>query len=143
MTFRDFVVGVLADELDGFSGLHYTSELAFDLLEVYNRTGSYTCCTHRSREMIADYWEDAADYYDYEKDNFGDAQNPFDNPEGYLVCMMIWKAEEILAELHIVQENDQLDFDDEDVVRQFKYELTGEFIMDDILFPDMVQCRAG
>lgn len=112
MTFRDFVVGVLADELDGFSGIHYTSELAFD-------------------------------YYDYEKDNFGDARNPFDDPEGYLVCMMIWKAEEIISCLPIVQENDQLDFDDGDVVRQFKYELTEEFITENLQFPDTVQCRAG
>lgn len=126
MTFNDFVRNALAEEALCLSGTHYTSDLAFELLDAYNSAGSYTCNRHLSKELIKEFWQDAADYV--EENPFCSETNPFGDPDGFLVCMMLWKGHHIVSGLPIVQQHDKLDFDNEEVVEAFLIELKGEHI---------------
>lgn len=89
-TFTEYCVDYIERELFGHKGrIVEACDLAFDLTQGPNANGSLTYSRSNAIEYLKEWWYDAADYFDYEKSNFGEAQNPFDNPEAYMVCMVI------------------------------------------------------
>ena len=67
---------------------------------------------------------DARDEYDYEKNNFGDVlHNPFDNPEAFVVCMLINTVNDILSQVPIIDEywNDRLELNEENINQILEY----------------------
>ena len=67
----------------------WLDELGYELTEGPNCDGSLTMNRVLAADYLREWWYDAADYFDYERDNFGTNHNPFENPEGYMVCMVI------------------------------------------------------
>lgn len=84
---KDYV----AEHIDGYEGQRvYLSELGWTITEGPNADGTLTFSTAKAMDYLAEWRWEAADYWQYEKDNFGDnLHNPFDNPEAYMVCMVI------------------------------------------------------
>lgn len=96
----DYIEDTLPDYLDCET---YSCDLGSLLTEAPNVNGIYE---ENSRKFIADHFNDASDEYQYEKDNFGEVlHNPFFDPEGFVVCMLINTVESILANIPFVDEN--------------------------------------
>lgn len=90
-TFIDYCKNYIAENIDGYEGQRvYLSELGWTITEGPNADGTLTFSTATAMDYLAEWRWEAADYWQYEKDNFGDnLHNPFDNPEAYMVCMVI------------------------------------------------------
>lgn len=92
---EDFIVyckQYIYDHIDGYRGQKvYLCDLGFTLTDGPNCDGTLTYSTEKAKEYLREWWWDAADYFEYEKDNFGGeySHNPFENPEVYMVCMVI------------------------------------------------------
>ena len=67
----------------------YLGDFGYELTEGPNMDGTLTYSTELAKEYLREWWEDAADYFKYEACNFGRNTNPFENPEAYMVCMVI------------------------------------------------------
>lgn len=92
---EDFVTyckNYIADNIDEYEGREvYLCDFGFELTQGPNCNGTLTYSTEKAKEYLREWWWDAADYFEYEKDNFGSdcVHNPFENPEAYMVCMVI------------------------------------------------------
>lgn len=117
--FTDYCKEQIENRLPEMEGRSvYMCDLALDMMEGPNVDGTLTYSTNDAIEYIRKWWYDAADYFQYEKDNFGEVyHNPFDNPEAYMVCMVIEGVRSILSQCATVDEQ----WDD-------KVELTGAVI---------------
>lgn len=91
-----FLRDVLVEELEGmdedevmeFVQQQDWNNLVFRALETHNVNGSYTCNSYKSKKILFDYWGDI------EAD---DAEtNAFENPEGFLVEVMILNSIHLL-----------------------------------------------
>ena len=97
---------------------HYACDLAYALCENENRNGTLTFGRTEAIEYIREWWFDCAEYYDYEKFNYGEhLYNPFESPEEYMVCMVIAGVGSILSQCPSI-----------DDAWNNKIELTEEFI---------------
>lgn len=89
-TFIDYCKNYATEHLELRIGQKvYPEDLGFDLTEGPNMDGSLTYSRKAAEEYLREWWEDAADYFDYAKSQFGEVMNPFEDPEGYMVCMVI------------------------------------------------------
>lgn len=83
---KDYVL----DNLDGYKGQKvYLCDLGSTLTMGPNMDGTLTFSRADALDYLKEWWVDAADYFDYERVEFGRNTNPFDNPEAYMVCMVI------------------------------------------------------
>ena len=80
----------IKDHIDGYTDqMVYGADLGYTITEGINADGSCTYSTYKAKQYLKEWWDDAADYFQYEKDNFGENNNPFENPEAFMVCMVI------------------------------------------------------
>lgn len=113
----------IRDTLPGFEGQSvYGCDLASVLTEMPNNNGIYE---GDSWSFIASHINDARDEYDYEKETFGEVlHNPFENPDAFVVCMLINVCEEILADCPTVQENWDVSFElTSDIIQRISSEI--------------------
>lgn len=91
-----FLRDVLVEELEGmdedevmeFVQQQDWNSLVFRALETHNVNGSYTCNSYKSKKILFDYWGDI----DVEEAE----TNAFENPEGFLVEVMILNSIKLL-----------------------------------------------
>lgn len=98
----------------------YACDLGYKLTEGPNCDGSCTYSTYKAKMYLKEWWEDAADYWQYEKDNFGEnSHNPFENPEAYMVCMLIEGVNCLINQVKCIDEqwNDCIEITDELVAK--------------------------
>lgn len=102
-----FLRDVLVEELEGMDEdevMEYVHQqdwnsLVFRALETHNVNGSYTCNSYKSKKILFDYWGDI---------DADDAEtNAFENPEGFLVEVMILNSITLLN-------SSELDLDSEE-----------------------------
>lgn len=79
------------DNIDGYRGQTvYPCDFGFELTDYPNTNGTLTYSREEAMDYIHEWWDEAGNYYDYERANFGTGgHNPFENPEAYMVCMVI------------------------------------------------------
>jgi hypothetical protein len=107
------------DHIDEYRGqMVYPCDLGFTLTEGPNCDGTLTYSTEEAKEYLKEWWDEASDYFQYEKENFGTTRNPFENPEAYMVCMVIEGVRALIDYAFMV-----LDIDNDEMV-----ELTGDLI---------------
>lgn len=102
-----FLRDVLVEELEGMDEdevMEYVHQqdwnsLVFRALETHNVNGSYTCNSYKSKKILFDYWGDI------DADNA--ETNAFENPEGFLVEVMILNSITLLN-------SSELDLDSEE-----------------------------
>lgn len=106
-SWNSFLRDVLVEELEGMDEdevMHFVyqqdwNSLVFMALETHNVNGSYTCNSYKSKKILFDYWGDIdADEAD---------SNAFENPEGFLVEVMILNSITLLN-------SSELDLDSEE-----------------------------
>lgn len=98
-----WAIDYIIDTLPDYEGQSvYGADLGNLITEGPNANGIYE---DNSWDFISKHIRDAKDEYDYEKYNFGEVKNPFEDPEGFVVCMLINTVEGVLAQVPIIDEN--------------------------------------
>ena len=112
---KDYIV----DHISDYVGDNvYFCELGYTITEGPNCDGTLTYSTYEAKEYLREWWDDCASYWEYEKVNFGEnMHNPFENPEAYMVCMVIEGVNAILGRCPIVDErwSEECELTQEDV----------------------------
>lgn len=105
--FVKYCKNYILDHIDGYEGQsHYACDFAYKLTEEPNIDGSLTYSTYKAKEYLREWWDECGEYWEYEKDNFGEhPHNPFDNPETYMVCMVIEGCSAILSKVPCIDNN--------------------------------------
>ena len=87
------VLSMMIDNLDDMEGREgYVSDLAFDLFESENATGSITCNAWAAEEWIGEHFHDLGDVVSNIRDEWGETLNPFASPETFQVQVVIFLA---------------------------------------------------
>ena len=87
------VLSMMIDNLDDMEGREgYVSDLAFDLFESENATGSITCNAWAAEEWIGEHFHDLGDVVSNIQDEWGETLNPFASPETFQVQVVIFLA---------------------------------------------------
>ena len=89
------------DDLEGRDG--YVSELAFTLFEAENIDGSMTYDTYKAELWIAAHFHDLADVVEDMAADWDITLNPFNNPEAFMVQVVIYIAEQLVYESAYLQ----------------------------------------
>lgn len=97
---RNFII----DNLNGYEGQSiYMCDLAHTITEGINVDGSATYSTYEAKEYIKEWWDDAADFYEYCKFEFGECpHNPFEKPEAFHCLMIIEGVAHLLSQCDTV-----------------------------------------
>lgn len=106
-TYSEYCRRFIKDNISDFEGTtHYACDFAGELTMSINMDGSATYSTYKAKEYLCEWWDDCADYFQYEKDNFGEnLHNPFENPEAFHVCMIIEGVNSLLSQCSVIEEN--------------------------------------
>lgn len=105
---RDYIKGNIHDYV---GQVHYGSDLPFVITQGPNADGTLTYSRYEAMEYLREWWWDCADYYDWSMDNFGSVRNPFDNPEAYMVCMVIEGVNILMSQCPDIDNNWNDDFE--------------------------------
>lgn len=99
-SFVEYCKNHILNNIEGFEGYpSYGSDFCYEVTQEINANGTATYSRDEAKEYLKEWWNEAADYYEYHKSNFGDAPtNPFENPEAYMVCMIIAGCSFILSQ---------------------------------------------
>ena len=100
----DWAIDYIKDTLPDYEGVStYGSDLCNLITEGPNANGVYE---DNAWDFISKHIHDAKDEYDYEKDSFGEVlHNPFEDPDAFVVCMLINTVDGVLSQVPIVEEN--------------------------------------
>ena len=106
-SFVDYCKAYIIEHIDGYEGQsHYACDLSSIITEGPNVDGTMTYSTYEAKEYLREWWDEAGEYWQYEKDNFGEnLHNPFENPEAYMVCMVIEGCSSILSRCPDLEDN--------------------------------------
>lgn len=121
---KDFITyckQYIYDNIDDYRGQNvYPCDFGFELTEGPNCNGTLTYSREEAKNYLREWWDEASDYFEYEKDNFGTGgHNPFENPEAYMVCMVIEGVASLISQA--INQIEDVDWND-------KVELTGDLI---------------
>lgn len=107
LSYSDYCKEFIKDRLQDFEGsTHYACDFASEITMAINVDGSATYSTYKAKEYLREWWDDCADYFQYEKDNFGEnLHNPFERPEAFHVCMIIQGVSSLLSQCSIIDES--------------------------------------
>lgn len=107
-SFLTYCKEYIKEHIDGYVGsVVYASELGWKLTEGPNTDGSLTYNRYDAMEYLKEWWWEADDYFDYEKSEFGaeSIHNPFENPEAYMVSMVIEGVNSLINQCSAIEEN--------------------------------------
>lgn len=105
--FVDYCKNYILENIENYKGRsEYGADFAYTLTEGPNCDGSLTYSRREAQEYLNEWYDDCSEYWEYEKSNFGENyHNPFENPEAYMVCMVIEGVHSILSHCPIIEEN--------------------------------------
>lgn len=115
-SFDEYCKSYIQDHLGEYQDqTHYASDLGFDITMGPNIDGSLTMSRQKAIDYLNAWWWDCARYDDWCKLEFGETRSPFENPEAYMVCMVIEGVINILRQCECLQdfENDQVTLTEE------------------------------
>ena len=99
----------------------YACNLGYELTQGANMDGTLTYSRYDAKEYLREWWDECGEYWEWEKDNFGEhSHNPFEEPEAYMVCMVIEGVNAILSQCPVVEaewDNEEVVWDEDKVER--------------------------
>ena len=125
MAIKEFVADVLMDKLDEYKGTSsYGCDLAYYLLQQYNVDGSYTYSTYEAKQWVQEHFDELGEIVEEMTEEDLAPCNVFDNPEAFMVCVMLYVAGQLLGQCDTVTEvwNDEFILE-ADVIKKIKEEL--------------------
>ena len=91
----------------GYSG--YACDFGYDLTHEINTNGCLSDLIYSGQDGAAQYlhkwWHEAAEFYKYEKFEFGETRNPLEDTGGYLVCMVVLGVNSLISRTDWAEEN--------------------------------------
>lgn len=121
--FCEYTKEHLSDQLQDYKGCKsYACDLYILLTEGINADGSATYSTHEAKEYLKEWFEEAGEYYEYAKMNFGEVfNNPFENPEAFMVEMIIQGVNVLLSDVPTISKkwNEEIEITDE-LIKEIK-----------------------
>lgn len=104
-TYLDYCKNFIIDNIENLEGQQvYACDLGFELTSAINSDGSATFSTDEAREYLKEWWDETADYWEYEEENFGEHRwNPFSDPEAYHCCMIIEGVRNLIGQVPIIE----------------------------------------
>lgn len=112
ISFFEFCRNYILDNLRKYKDTkHYACDLGYDLTEKINKNRGLIETTDLSFDYLKEWLREASEYWEYEKFNFGrNYINPFDDPEGYIICMVIQGVNCMLAKCKFINDkwNDEI-----------------------------------
>lgn len=115
--YEEYVKDFIKDELQNNSGRTvYGCDLGYAITEGINVDGSATYSTEKAKQYIKHWWDEAAEVYEYQKENYGEClQNPFEEPEKFHVCMIIEGVNSLFGQCDTVEKfwNDEFELTQE------------------------------
>lgn len=115
--FFDYCKEHLLQRLDEYEGTtQYACDLGYTLCEDENVNGTLTFSTYEAKQYLKEWWDECGEYLEYENFNFGENRhNPFENPEAYMVCMVIQGVRSILDQCNSINQswNDRIELNEE------------------------------
>ena len=115
--FFDYCKEHLLQRLDEYEGTtQYVCDLGYTLCESENINGTLTFSTYEAKQYLKEWWDECGEYLEYENLNFGENRhNPFENPEAYMVCMVIQGVRSILDQCNSINQswNDRVELNEE------------------------------
>lgn len=125
-TFEQYCKDFINDNLDGCIGTDvYGCDLSYILTEEINVNGTVTFSRQKAMEYIKEWFDEAAEVYNYQMENYGSvSHNPFENPEAWMVCMIIEGCSNLLSQCKCVDNiwNDEVELT-EKLAEQIKDEI--------------------
>ena len=116
-TYSEYCVNHIVEKIHDYVGTsNYGADFCYTITEGMNADGTCTFSTEKAKDYLKEWWDDAAEYWNYEKDNFGEhCWNPFESPEAYMVCMVIEGCGYLLGQCETLQEvwNDKFELTEE------------------------------
>ena len=106
-TLTDYCKNFIINNIDNYSDQSiYGCDLGNTITEGINIDGTCTYSTYKAKEYIKFWWDEAADYFQYEKNSFGEnLHNPFENPDAFMVCMVIEGVNSLLSKSKFINKN--------------------------------------
>ena len=108
-TLKNWMLEAIKDELDNLDeGREIIgAEFAYELFESYNIDGSYTYSTYEAKEWIKEYFDELGEIVEEIQDNLGAecVPNVFDNPEAFMVAVILEYTSGLLAQCEIIEDN--------------------------------------
>lgn len=106
-SYVEYVKDFIVDNLPEYEGKEvYACDLAYTITEGINADGSATYSRQKAVDYIKEWSDEAAEVYQYQVENYGQAsQNPFENPEAWMVCMIIEGVNAVLSQCTVIDDN--------------------------------------
>lgn len=124
-SYVEYVKNFIADKLPEYEGTEvYGCDLGYTITEGINADGSATYNRQKAMDYVKEWFEEAAEVYRYQVENYGQAsQNPFENPEAWMVCMIIEGVNSILGQCDVVEDfwNDEIELTEEIIQKILAY----------------------
>lgn len=118
-SFNDYLITFIKSELPEHEGRSvYACDLGNEITYAINCDGTATYSTYDAKQYIREWWDEAGEYWEYENWHFGEhLHNPFDEPEAFMVCMIIEGVSSILAQCEIIDSawNDEIELTEETI----------------------------
>ena len=117
--FIPFCKDYLKEQLDEYEGqTQYACDLGYILTEGINADGSFTYSRELAKDYLKEWWDDADEYWVFEKEHFGEnLHNPFENPEAYIVAMVVEGISGLLSKCQLIDDNwnDDIELTEENI----------------------------
>ena len=116
------IKGKVIDELNERIGqTHYLCDLGMTLSESENADGSWYYSSYKAKEDIVDNFDFCGAFYQWHKDNFGEAisYNPFEDTELFHCTMMIFAVENAFSYALNKTEYSELWNDEFEITKEF------------------------
>lgn len=128
MTLYEQVKDYLLCEIDGYTDLKvYIDEIGYTFTQYLIVDGTVEYNRLATIKKITENWEEYGAIFEYMKDNWGEAMNPFDNPEAFDAQAYEIIANHILSDLQLEGENE----DDEIILTEEVIEQIKQYIESD------------
>ena len=113
----------------------YGCGLAYTLFESENATGSVLCNTYLTKEFIKENFDLFGDLVEYTNNNLDMELNPFIEPEGAHVILMLEASQSLLSKLDFINDywNEKIELNSE-VIKEITKQLRELNINDEDLF---------
>lgn len=112
--FTDDIFEHIKERLEDYQNkAWYSSDLVTELTMYENMNGAWIIGTWQASEYIRHNWNEAADTFEYMRDNLQMTPNPFENPEEYTFYMLDYGVEMLCSNSTFLQENDYFTLDAE------------------------------
>lgn len=104
-TFFDFCKDYILDEIDKFEGRDvYACDFGIELTNGMCYDGTFTDSFALAQKYLRKWFAEAGEYSEYEKFNFGERSNPFENVERYLTGMVTEGVRTILSRCQFIDD---------------------------------------